>query len=133
MQENYRGLTLGYFFMIRRGQYMIHCFYLLFWFTFAQPPGVLLFHSTLQGFITNKRTHWSFAQSKVFKQFLADLGSLKCNPYVKHLFLWLFMKLQHKLCKRYLNIRDKMLNVHNRCVLWSWCRASYLKKKQIVP
>ena len=42
-------------------------------------------------------------------QILANLGSLKCDPYVKHLFLWLFIGLQHKLCKRYLNIRDKIL------------------------
>ena len=42
-------------------------------------------------------------------QILANLGSLKCDPYVKHLFLWLFIELQHKLCKRCLNSRDKML------------------------
>ena len=38
-----------------------------------------------------------------FCQIWADLGSLKCDPYVKHLFLWLFIEIQHKLCKRYLN------------------------------
>ena len=42
-------------------------------------------------------------------QILANLGSLKCDPYVKHLFLRVFIELQQKLCKRYLNIRDKML------------------------
>ena len=36
-----------------------------------------------------------------------NLGSLKYDPCVKHLFLWLFIELQHKLCKRYLNITDK--------------------------
>ena len=44
-------------------------------------------------------------------QILANLGSLKCDPHVKHLFLWLFIELQHKLSKRYLNISDKMLSV----------------------
>ena len=65
-------------------------------------------------------------------QILANLGSFKCDPYVKHLFLWLFIELQHKLCKRYLNIKDKMLKVHNRCVLGSLCQVSYFRK-QIVP
>ena len=54
----------------------------------------------------------SFVQSKVSRQFLAkfaNLGSVKCDPYVKHLFLWLFIELQHKLCERYLDIRDEML------------------------
>ena len=41
-------------------------------------------------------------------QVLAHLGSLNCDPYVKHLFLWLFIELQHKLCEMYLNIEDKM-------------------------
>ena len=41
-------------------------------------------------------------------QILANLGSLKCDSYVKHLFLW-YIELQHKPCERYLNIRDKML------------------------
>ena len=65
-------------------------------------------------------------------QILANLGSLKCDPSVKHLFLWLFIELQHKLCKKYLNIRDKMLKVHNSYVLWSLCQVSYFRK-QIVP
>ena len=42
-------------------------------------------------------------------QILANLGSLKCDPYVKNLFLWLFIELQHKLWKMYSYIRDKML------------------------
>ena len=37
---------------------------------------------------------------------LSNLGSLKCDPYVKHWFLWLFIELQHKLCKRYITKRQ---------------------------
>ena len=42
-------------------------------------------------------------------QILANLCSLQCDPYVKKLFLWLFLELQHKLWKRYSYLRDKML------------------------
>ena len=42
-------------------------------------------------------------------QILTNLGSLKYDPHVNHLFLWQFIELQHKPCERYLKIRDKML------------------------
>ena len=32
-----------------------------------------------------KELEWGFVQSKVLRQ---NLGSLKCDAYVKHLFLW---------------------------------------------
>ena len=36
-------------------------------------------------------------------QNLENLGLLKCDPYVKHLFLWLFIVRQHKPYKKVLN------------------------------
>ena len=56
-------------------------------------------------------------QAKVLRQFwqnLANLGQLKCDPNVKHLFLWLLIVLQHKPHKRYFDIGNKILKVYNR-------------------
>ena len=50
----------------------------------------------------------SFVQSIVLK--IAKFWQIWVDSSVlKHLFLWLFLELQHKPCERYLNIRDKML------------------------
>ena len=65
-------------------------------------------------------------------QILANSGSLKCDPYVKHLFLWLFIDLQHKLCERYLDIRNKMLKSAQKVCIVEFVSGE-LFRKQIVP
>ena len=42
------------------------------------------------------------------KAILAKFRFTQVDPYVKYLFLWLLIEVQHKLWKRYLKIRNKM-------------------------
>ena len=50
-------------------------------------------------------------------RFSVNLRNLKCNQYIKHLFLWLLIELQHKIYKSYSNNTDKILKSTSQNVL----------------